>query len=49
MNTNELLDYESPQVQLIEVTVEEGYAGSMGSGGENGNWQTSSCYEDFYE
>lgn len=45
MNTNELLDYETPEIQVIEVELEEGYTAS--AGGEKGNWRSSS-YDDFY-
>ena len=35
--------YTSPQVEQIEVIVEQGFAGSIGAGGEGGGWKTSSC------
>ena len=35
MNKNDFLDYEAPQVEVIEVEVEKGFAAS---GGVNGQW-----------
>ena len=35
MNTNEILNYEAPQVEVIEVEVEKGFAAS---GGEYPTW-----------
>jgi hypothetical protein len=31
MNTNEMLNYEAPQVEIIEVEVEKGFATSGGA------------------
>ena len=35
MKNNEFLSYESPEVEIIEVEVEKGFADSLG--GEDGN------------
>jgi hypothetical protein len=37
MNTQEFLNYEAPQVEVIEVEVEKGFAGSFGGNGGNDN------------
>ena len=31
MNNNEFLNYEAPQVEVVEVEVEKGFSGSNGS------------------
>lgn len=36
METNETMIYEAPQVEVVEVEVENGFA--MSSGGEEGVW-----------
>lgn len=32
------LNYEAPQVEVIEVEVEQGFATSAGGSAEDGNW-----------
>ena len=29
MNNNEMMSYEAPQVEIVEVEVEQGFAGSL--------------------
>lgn len=36
MNTQEFLNYEAPQVEVIEVEVEKGFAGSLPEFGNDG-------------
>lgn len=34
--------YEKPDLDFLEVEVEQGFAGSLAAGGENGGWVTCS-------
>ena len=34
--------YQKPELDFLEVEVEQGFAGSIGAGGEGGGWVTSS-------
>ena len=38
MNTQEFLNYEAPQVEVIEVEVEKGFAVSLPDYGEGGSY-----------
>lgn len=42
MNTTEILNYEAPQVEIVEVEVEKGFAVSGSAGNDplnNNNWR----------
>ena len=47
MKSEMIQDYESPEVQVIEVEVEEGYAQSAVFTGENGRWGRSYSFDDY--
>jgi hypothetical protein len=38
MQTNEFVKYVTPEVEIIEVEVESGFAGSTGGTGEDMGW-----------